>query len=73
MTIAMERQAVDSSAIASVGYDSASKILEVEFHSGRVYQYYNVPKVIYDNLMTQTSVGSYFNTNIRNSYAYSRV
>ena len=47
----MERQTVDSSAIVSVGYDPMSEVLEVEFHSGRVYKYYNVRQIVYDDLI----------------------
>lgn len=41
----MERQRVNSSAAVSVGYDSASWTLEVEYQGG-IYQYYNVPQSI---------------------------
>jgi len=40
----MKRQAVESSNLASVGYDVENEILEVEFKHGRVYQYFDVPK-----------------------------
>ena len=36
----MERHSIfDSSDIVSVGYDKPSKVLEIEFHGNRVYQY----------------------------------
>ena len=44
---AMEREPVVSSNVISVGYDDASETLEVEFKNG-VYQYYNVPRPIFD-------------------------
>ena len=37
----MIRQPVSSSNIRSIGYDSMSSTLEIEFHSGGVYQYFN--------------------------------
>ena len=40
----MNRKPVRSSNISSIGYDSESKTLEIEFHSGGVYQYFNVPE-----------------------------
>ena len=39
----MKRAPVDSSSIATVGYDPASRTLEIEFRDGDVYQYFNVP------------------------------
>jgi len=69
----MERQAVGSSNIASIGYDEATETLEVEFLSGAVYQYYNVGSDLYQSLLTAPSKGSFLNTYIRNAYAYSRV
>lgn len=65
----MERQPVTSSNLASVGYDPDSETLEVEFLSGRVYEYYNVPQFIYDRLLEAPSLGQFFNYEIRDSYA----
>lgn len=70
----MERQAVSSSNLASVGYDPSSETLEVEFvTTGKVYEYYNVPQFEFDRLLEAPSVGQYFNANIRNSYSCSPV
>lgn len=69
----MKREPVASSNIASVGYDSGSETLEVEFISGAVYQYYNVPQSIYDALLQAPSVGQFFAYHIRNAFPYSRV
>ena len=69
----MKRDSVSSSNIVSVGYDSASDTLEVEFMSGSVYQYYNVPQLIYDNFVAAPSVGQFFAYQIRNAFPYSRV
>lgn len=71
---AMERVAVTSSAIRSVGYDAGSKTLEIEFASGDVYQYSGVPVEAHAGLMAAESKGTYFATSIRNAgYAYSKV
>lgn len=68
----MEREPVNSSNLVSVGYDPASETLEVEFKSG-VYQYYNLPQFMYDQLMQAPSIGIFFNANIKNAYACSKV
>jgi len=69
----MQRVSVSSSNIRSIGYESESKILEIEFNSGSIYQYYKVPEEIYQNLMNAGSHGRYFRQNIKNTYAYTRI
>lgn len=69
----MERYSVASSNIASLGYDAASQTLEVEFVSGNIYQYYGVPKNLYEQLMQAGSKGRFLNTYIKNAFGYSRV
>ena len=69
----MEKDSVASSNIAAIGYDPATETLEVEFLSGSVYQYYNVPENMYDQLKREGSKGRFLHTYIRNAYPYSRV
>ena len=69
----MERESVNSSNLASVGYDPPSQTLEIEFNHGGVYQYFDVPKEEYDALMNADSLGSYFFHNIRDAYEYSKL
>jgi len=64
----VDRKGVDSSAIASVGYSPDERVLEVEFQSGRVYQYLGVPAEEYAALMTAGSMGRHFNRRIRDRY-----
>ena len=69
----MDRQAVSSSNLASVGYDPGSETLEVEFINGRIYQYYNVPQFMHERLMEAGSIGNFLNTQIKGAYACSQV
>lgn len=69
----MQRYSVASSNIAAVGYDPETETLEVEFLSGSVYQYYNVPENMYNQLMAEGSKGRFLNTYIKNAYPYSRI
>jgi hypothetical protein len=69
----MERSAVSSSSLASIGYDGDSLTLEVEFINGSVYQYYDVPEEIFDDLLNAGSIGSYFHHNVRNSFPNQKV
>lgn len=69
----MERVQVGSSNIASIGYDSNSETLEIEFLKGGLYQYYDVPMHVYDELMSASSHGTYFAANIKGTYRYSKI
>ena len=69
----MERTPVQSSNLASVGYDTSTQTLEIEFNSGGIYQYYGVPQFVYESLMGAPSKGTYFAQNIRTPYSYAKV
>lgn len=64
----MNRLKVSSSNLASIGYDSSSNTLQIEFNSGTIYNYSNVPEIIYDELMSASSHGKYFHANIRTDF-----
>ena len=69
----MTKEYVDSSTLQSVGYNEEYQTLEVEFRNGAVYQYYNCPKLMYDELMSAPSKGQFFNSQIRDRFPFSRV
>lgn len=70
----MMRTPVSSSNIRSIGYDENSKILEIEFNNGSVYQYYNVPAEVYNGLMSAPSHGRYLDTYIKKGpYQYRKI
>lgn len=69
----MQRQPVSSSNIASIGYESSSQTLEIEFHSGGVYEYYNVPEGVYTGLLTAGSHGVYFHEHIKEKYRFTKL
>jgi len=75
----MKRTAVESSQIHSVGYDPATQNLEIQFIDrknkipGAIYQYSNVPEVVYKGLMDAPSVGSYFGQIVKGVYAYTKI
>ena len=46
--------------------------MEVEFKSG-VYQYYNVPQPIYDQMMASESIGKFLNVYIKPVYPCAKV
>ena len=67
----MERKPVISSNLRSVGY--ADGTLEVEFKSGAVFQYKNVPEHVYADMMNAASIGSFFSKNVKDSFVSSKV
>jgi len=69
----MNRTPVSSSNVASIGYDASTLTLEVEFTNSSVYQYFDVPQVLYEELMRASSVGQFIHANIRGQYRYVRV
>jgi hypothetical protein len=66
----MEREAVSSSSVASIGYDPESLTLEVEFASGDVYQYFDVPETEYDGLRVLNTT---YRTNATNATGRGRL
>jgi hypothetical protein len=70
----MSRDSVNSSAIREVGYDRASKTLEIEFQDGTIYESVRVPESMYVGLMSAESKGQYFDREIKHGgYSYERV
>lgn len=69
----MGRNFVKSSNLRSVGYDSVSCVLEIEFMSGAVYQYFNVSSQTFDMLMSASSHGQFHNFHIKGKFRYRRV
>ena len=60
----MQRLPVQSRALKSVGYDTDGRLLELEFSSGGLYQYYDVPEFTHRALMHAKSKGRFFQTSI---------
>lgn len=66
----MERTPLSSSAVVSAAYDPKSQTLELEFSSGRIYQYADVPQGAYDWLLRSESKGAFVSRMINDRYAY---
>ncbi|MEO9276798.1 MAG: KTSC domain-containing protein [Nitrososphaera sp.] len=70
----MYRIRVKSNDLKSVGYDESMQTLEIEFHHGGTYQYFGVPKKIYDGLMKSILThGQYHTRYIKNRYRREKV
>lgn len=66
----MQRQAVSSSRISSVGWENNT--MEVGFPDGAVYQYHNVSRNEYDSFMNSPSLGSAL-SRLDKTHTYNRV
>jgi KTSC domain len=62
----MERQAVSSRAISSIGYQAGT--LEIEFVDGDVYRYFFVPRGLFFEFLQAESKGAFFNDRIRDRF-----
>ena len=69
----LERKPVRSSDLSSVGYDERRLMLEIEFRSGGIYRYLEVPKETFSGLMESDSKGRYFATHIRDRFRHERL
>jgi hypothetical protein len=59
----MQREPIDSSVIASMGYDVAWQVLELEFRETKeIYDYFEVPPEVYSAFRSAQSKGTYLNT-----------
>jgi hypothetical protein len=62
------RQSVQSTAIAKVGYSKRHHILEIEFVNGAVYRYFDVPVLVYRDLMSSQSKAGFYDSNVKRHY-----
>jgi hypothetical protein len=56
-----------------VGYNDSTKILEIEFHTGLVYQYSGVPPKVYADLMHSDEIGKFFSEKVRTQFRTKQV
>jgi hypothetical protein len=69
----MNRVRLISSMMASAGYDPATRVLEIEFATGVVYHYFDVPLDVFQDLVDADSQGRFFHIRIRDTFASQRV
>jgi hypothetical protein len=68
----MEWIPVSSTNVTALAYDAGQQIMWVEFKAGNRYQYFDVPEQVFDACLAASSVGSFFNSQIKNAYRHSR-
>ncbi|MBA3882501.1 MAG: KTSC domain-containing protein [Chthoniobacterales bacterium] len=69
----MPHQAVESRALATIGYSKRLHALEIEFRRGGTYRYLDVPGPQFQELLRASSKAHYYNTYIRGKYRAVRV
>ena len=73
MAIHVERSSVKSRILRSVGYHDSTKVLEIEFQTGLVYQYAGVPPKVFTDLMHSDEIGKYFSEKVRTQFRTKQV
>ena len=68
----MNIAAVESTTLSTVAYDDTRDLLQLEFCSGAIYEYFDVPAAVHAALLRASSKGTYFNRMIRGRFAYAR-
>ncbi len=62
-----------STVIHSIGYNKAKQLLIIEFVSGAIYHYKQVPPSIYRAFKDSESKGVYFNDHVKDKFHFERV
>jgi YD repeat-containing protein len=70
--VLVERRRINASNLRSVGYDPASRMLEIEFTGGNIVRYAGVPTEIHRRLMNAPSP-SFFWDSIEEDFPATRV
>jgi hypothetical protein len=69
----MFREKVTSQSLKSIGFDPARSVLEIEFVTGGIYQYLNVSRKVYMELLSAKSKGRYFDYSIRDRFVCKKI
>jgi len=64
----IKREAVESTAIASIGYSKRLHALEIEFRNGAIYRYLEVEPSVHLDLINAKSKARFYDENIRKKY-----
>ncbi len=63
----------ESSNLQQIGYDVDQSLLQIWFHNGTTYQYFDVPHAVWENFCAAGSKGKYMHANIRGKFRYTKV
>jgi KTSC domain len=72
----VNRRPVTSSNIASIGWEADSQgegTMEVQFKSGHVYAYHEVPESVYQSALGASSVGKFIASEVVDHFEHTRL
>ena len=67
------RKPLKSSKLRAAGYDEPSRVMEIEFINGDIYQYNSVSPETYRQLMASPSPNSFFEDKIEEAFSGKRI
>lgn len=59
---------VHSGMLTAFGYDAESQTLALQFRSGKIHHYGDVPPKVWEELKLAASLGQYFQNHIRDKF-----
>lgn len=62
-----------SSVVRYFCYDAERRRLQIQYVSGNVYEYFDVPERVYEEMKNSGSKGAFLNKEIKGKYEFSRV
>jgi hypothetical protein len=62
-----------SSVVRQYSYNVPRRLLRIEYVSGNVYEYHNVPAEVYEAMKKSGSKGQFLNKFIKGRYEFERV
>ncbi len=69
----MTRKPLSSGKLKSAGYDESSRVMEIEFKNGDVFEYKGVSRELYRQLMVSPSPSSFFEDKIDEQFTARRI
>ena len=67
------RKPLKSSKLRAAGYDEASRVMDIEFVNGDIYEYKSVSPELYRQLMASPSPNSFFEDKIDEAFSGKRI
>jgi len=62
-----------SSVVFAMNYNASTSTLTIEYVSGSVYEYKNVPEYVYEEMKKAKSKGKFLNQKIKDKYLYEKI
>ncbi len=62
----------ESSNLTRFGYESTTQVLTVEFQNGGIYDYFDIPEDVHEQMKAASSKGQFLAKVIKSHYRYAR-